>query len=91
MAQFKKDGEKPSKLLCSLEKHNFTSKIIPKLEMPDGSVISNQDDILKQTQHFYENLYANKDDDLQDVNLDTEFSSINIPKLTNLESNALEG
>ena len=90
-AKFIEEGEKPSKFFCSLEKHNFTSKIIPKLEMPDGNIISNQHDILNQTKLFYENLYANKDDSLKDVDLNIELSNIDIPKLTDTESMALEG
>ena len=90
-AQFIEEGEKPSKFFCNLEKNNFTSKIIPKLEMPDGSIISNQKEILKQTKYFYENLYTNKDEILKNVDLNIEFSNINIPKLTDIESKALEG
>jgi hypothetical protein len=54
--------------------------------MSDGSIISNQNDILKQTKCFYENLYTNKDDHLIDVDLNTEFSNLDIPKLTDTES-----
>ena len=61
------------------------------LELADGSIISKQEDILKQSKYFYENLYTSKDDDLLDVDLNGEFSNINIPKLTDTESMSLEG
>ena len=47
------EGEKPTKYFCSLETHNYLSKIIPKLEMPDGQFMTDQWDILKESEVFF--------------------------------------
>ena len=39
-------GEKPTKYFCGLEKHNYTSKVIGHVEKEDGSIITNQTEIL---------------------------------------------
>ena len=59
--------------------------------MPDGKVINNQYEILAEAKQFYENLYTSKDDNLEEINLNHELAGLNIPKLSNDESNALEG
>ena len=48
---------------CGLESKNDTSKIIPKVEKDNGEIVTDQKDILKEVQYFYENLYKNKDED----------------------------
>jgi hypothetical protein len=49
--------------LSSLESKNYTSKIIPKVEKDNGEIVTDQKEILKEVQYFYENLYKNKDED----------------------------
>jgi len=39
-------GEKPSKYFCNLENRNYTCKIIPKVELDDCTIITDQKDIL---------------------------------------------
>ena len=46
------EGEKPTKYFCSLETHNYLSKIIPKLETVDGRIITDQHEILKESEVF---------------------------------------
>ena len=61
-----------------------------RLECNDGTVIYEQSEILKETKSFYEQLYkkssVNTITDLHD-----ELYNENIPKLSNLESESLEG
>ena len=89
-ARWVEEGEKPSHYFCTLESRNFTNKIIPRLECNDGTVIYEQSEILKETKSFYEQLYkkssVNTITDLHD-----ELYNENIPKLSNLESESLEG
>ena len=40
------DDEKPRNYFCNLEKYNYSSKIIPKLDMEDGKSITDQFEIL---------------------------------------------
>ena len=69
-AQYIDQGEKPTKYFCGLEKHNNTSEIIGQVEKEDGSIIVNQTEILKEIEIFYINLYENKDDTLENVDLE---------------------
>ena len=46
------EGEKTTKYFCSLETHNYLSKIIPKLETVDGRIITDQHEILKESEVF---------------------------------------
>ena len=63
------EGEKPTKYFCSLETHNYLSKIIPRLETSEGHILTDQKEILKEAESFYKNLYSNKDDPLSAINL----------------------
>ena len=83
--------EKPSKYFCNLENYHYTSKIIPKIEMNDGTVITDQNEILRETRHFYETLYSSRDDNLIEIDLETEFRNVNMPKLSKSDSDSLEG
>ena len=47
-AKDKDQGEKPTKYFCNLEKHNFISKTMTQLQKDDGTVISEQQEILKE-------------------------------------------
>ena len=81
------EGEKPTKYFCSLETHNYLSKIVPKLETSDGKILTDQHEILKESENFYKKLYSNKDDTLSEINLREYLQNINLPKLTDNESN----
>ena len=85
------EGEKPTKYFCSLETHNYLSKIIPKLETSEGHILTDQKEILKEAESFYKNLYSNKDDPLSAINLKEYLKDTNLPKLTDNESKLLEG
>ena len=85
------EGEKPTNYFCSLETHNYLSKIIPKLETADGKIITDQNDILKESELFYKKIYSNKDDTSAEINVKEYLKDLNVPKLTNNESNQLEG
>ena len=51
-AAWLKDGEKPSKLLTSLETKGYIDKTIKRLQKQNGEFISNQKDILKEVKNF---------------------------------------
>ena len=90
-AQHIDQGEKPTKYFCGLEKHNYTSKTISQVEKEDGSVITNQTEILQEIENYYKKLYENKDDTLENVDLEEYMKDTNMPKLPNQESKKLEG
>ena len=90
-AQYIDQGEKPTKYFCGLEKHNYTSKIIGQVEKDDGSIIMEQTEILKEAELFYRSFYENKDDTLENINLEEYMKDANMNKLTNEETEKLEG
>ena len=53
-------GEKPTKYFCGLEQHNYISKTMNKVEKEDGTILTDQNEILKETELFYKNLYTKK-------------------------------
>ena len=85
------EGENPTKYFCSLETHNYLSKSIPKLETADGRIITDQHDILKESELFYKKLYSNKDDPVAEINIKEYLKDVNVSKLTHNESTQLEG
>ena len=54
-------------------------------------IITDQNDILKESELFYKNLYSNKDDTSAEINVKGYLKDLNVPKLTDKESNQLEG
>ena len=84
------EGEKPTRYFCSLESRNFVNKTIPKVQQENGNVITSQEEILKEVQHFYSNLYAplNSKTDINDQDI---LNNLQHPVLTNIESSSLEG
>ena len=90
-AQIIEDDEKPTNFFCNLEKHNFTSKLIPKLEKQDGEIISDQFQILNEAKLFYEDLYSCKDSQLTDINLHDLLLNTETEKVSARESNLIKG
>lgn len=90
-AQYIDEGEKPTKYFCALEKHNYVSKIICSLEQEDGTKITDQDEILKETKMFYENLYKSRDDTLDDIDLEEYMKENEVSKLNNEQAIKIEG
>ena len=85
------EGEKVSKYFCNLEKRHYTSKIIKKIEKQDGTIVTEQDDIVKETKYFYEHLYK-QEEQINDVNFEEIVpEQESIPKLTEEQCNSLEG
>ena len=83
--------EKVSTYFCNLLKRHYTSKIIRKIEKQDGTIVTEQDDIERETKYFGEHLYKHE----EQIN-DVTFKEIiqeqeSIPKLTEQQCNSLEG
>ena len=47
------EEKKTTKYFCFLEMHNYLIKIMPKLETVDGRIITDQDEILKESEVFF--------------------------------------
>ena len=93
-ARYKIEGEKPSRLFCSLEKHNAVQKHIPKLivEKNDKKVeITDQISIEKEIYNYYKDLFAHRSTENYDIdNFVTPEISTSCPKLSEDQKNAME-
>ena len=97
-AAYKIDGEKPTRLFCSLEKFNGVQKYVPQLIVTDkngieGS-ISDQKEVEKEIFSFYSELFNNKDDKLEIESIEDflEPSTChNIPKLSEAQKSSMGG
>lgn len=89
-AQYIDKGEKPTKYFCGLEKHNYVSKTIQQLEKPDGTILIEQKEILKETEMYYSNLYRSRDESLDDIDIH-KYIGESMIKLTNEQAINLEG
>ena len=84
------EGEKPTRYFCSLESRNYVNKTIPKVQQENGNTIKTQEEILKEVQKFYSNLYAPQNSE-KDINDQDILKNLQHPVLTNIESSNLEG
>ena len=88
-ANWLKNGEKPSKYLCSLERKNYVEKTIKQLKTVNDSITTDQKEILKEIQTYYSNRFKSRNTD------ETPISSIiddkNIRKLDDNTSKQLDG
>ena len=85
------EGEKPTKFFCGLENKNYLNKTIKKLITNDNRTITGQKEILNEVRSFYEKLFQNNDNHLIDVDLENVLKDAYQPKLSDRESNSLEG
>ena len=89
-AKWIEDGEKPTKYFCNMESRNYYSKLISKIVLNDGRIVTDQKEILTETKCFYQNLYS-APPELLGKNIVEELSNCNFNKLTDEEALALEG
>ena len=89
-AEYIDKGERPTKYFCGLEKHNYISKTMQSLQKDDGTVLMEQNAILKETEQFYKNLYSSRDSELEDINLN-EYVGQTMKTITDDQAKRLEG
>lgn len=85
------EGEKPSRYFCSLEAQHYMNKTIFKIENEDGHIITEQNQILKEIENFYQKLYSDHSHFCLDVDLEAILHGYNYNKITNDQKAALEG
>ena len=84
-------GEKPTKYFCNLENITLHKTSMTQLQKDNGTIISEQQEILKEAENFYKTLYQSQDSDLDNIDLE-EYVKINDMKtLTDEQANKLEG
>ena len=60
------------------------------MQKDDGTVLIEQNAILKETEQFYKNLYSSRDSELEDINLN-EYVGHTMKTITDDQANNLEG
>lgn len=80
------EGEKPTRYFCNLENRNFFSKTVSFIEKPDGQVIDDQADILREAERFYVALYEKRQ--VQDVDISRIIKDA--PKLDEIDRELLK-
>ena len=95
-ARWLEEGEKPTRYFFNLENRNYTSKIIPKLQKENSTIITKQEEILEEAKSFNENLFdvnnnCSNTSEITCKKLDEWLGQNEIPKLNHIESQTLEG
>ena len=86
-ARWVTDGEKITKYFCNLEKRNYVSKHMTKLVRNDGTILTDNNDIVKEVNTFYTQLYSKRDVENCEISEMTK----DMPKLSEDERGSLEG
>ena len=94
--KYKLEGEKPSKMFCSLEKHNGMQRFVPQLfvEGKDGTeqLINEQGKVEKEIREYYVGLFRNKDFvNGGSIESFLDDSRNSMPKLSNSQKTMMEG
>ena len=89
-AQWTINGERPTKLFCNLE-NKISSKTINYIVRDDGTTVTTQSDILKETAKNYELIIESKDKTNNAYSFKCFIDSVSGPKLYEIESNNIEG
>ncbi len=89
-ATWYQEGEKPTKYFLGLEKRNFANKTISRLELADGTIVSQKDRILKEEKSFYESLLSTCNPPEQS-NIYTEFMTSPHEVLKDVDKRSCEG
>ena len=84
-------GEKPSSYFCSLENKHFIEKTVNFFLKSDGTYVTEQKQILIELRKFYTSLFANRDTQLQDTDLNQLLSDYVTRTLDPTEAEELEG
>jgi len=86
-ARYASQGEHISKYYCNMEKRHFISKQMFKLINKKGETLDRTEDMLNETKQFYEQLYKKRN--VTDIDLEQFVKEV--PKLTELDAETLEG
>ena len=85
-------GERSNKYFLNLEKRNYSKKLVSKLKLQNGSVLTNQFDILEEQSKFYQSLYnSQRSDSADEPDDDVFFNPRNISTLSDNDQALCEG
>ena len=87
--QYLNESKKPTKFFCQLEKNNYQTKTIKRIQLNDGTLIHDQETILQTVANYYANLFDQKTVD--DIELTDLVNNKDDKRLSNIQSKNLEG
>ena len=91
-ARWHEQGEHNSKYLLNLELRNHSRKLVSRLKLHNGSVITNQFDILEEQSKFYKSLYySQQSDNANQAEAGVFFNLSKIPTLSDHDQASCEG
>ena len=82
------EGERNSKYFLGLEKNNSNKKTIRKLELSNGTISTNQEDIVNEQLNFYTKLYSSTQN-VEHCNIDHLFD--HVTKLDDTDKDSCDG
>ena len=80
--QWYEEGEKNSKYFINLEKRNHNNKTINSLELRNGTITNEPNEILNHQKQFYKNLYSSNPITNSAEAADTFVNGLQIPKIS---------
>ena len=83
-------GEKNSKYFLSLERRNYTNKVMTKLILDNNEEITSQEDVIKEQTRFYKTLYTSKEVLFNECHSSCFFNH-HRTKLSDIEKESCEG
>jgi len=90
-ARWQEQGEHNTKYFLNLEKWNHCRKTVTKLKITDNEYMSNQFEILREEEKFYETLYKSQKSETHTQSKPTFFETENITSLNEEEKLSCEG
>ena len=84
-ARWCEEGEKHSKYFLNLEKRNHNNKTINKLQLENGNVIVDSEEILNQQKLFYKKLYKTSHVENTEEEIDLFVQNLETPKVSDEE------
>ena len=81
--------KKPTKSFCQLEKNNYQTKTIERIQLNNGTIIHDQETILQTVANYYANLFDQKTVD--DIELRDSVNNKDNKKLSDIQSQNFEG
>ena len=88
-ARWHEQGERNTKYFYSLEKRNYSRKVVTKLKLNDGSYTTYESDISEEQKRFYENLYESQVSSVQSTHENEMFFNPNAVPTLNADEQAL--
>ena len=79
------EGEKNTKYFLNLEKRNYNTTYIKKLIGKNNENITDLENIIKEQESYYRELYTSKHNESENNELLSEFTNAKIPELSSID------